>query len=298
VGTAKRERQKANRQVRLEQMAKQARTQKNRKRGLLIGIGLPVLIALIFLVAFLTRDDGDDGTTSTTVSVPTSESVPVDSTTTPTVAGGPTAADTTLPVTVAPETLPAGETPCPAADGSSPRVIDFAQAPPMCIDATKSYSAKVTTNLGDLTIELDPAKAPNTVNNFVVLARYHYFDNTVCHRAITGFMVQCGDPTGTGSGPNPGYEFANENPAANSDYVKGAVAMANAGPDTNGSQFFITTSDSSPSLETNYSLFGQVTDGLDTTVAALDSLGSNPVAANGVPPSQSIVIESVTITES
>lgn len=280
-------------------MAKQARSQKNRKRGLLIGIGLPVLIALIFLIAFLTRDDSDNDPTTTTVSVPSTESVPVDAsaTTTPTVAGGPTAADTTLPVTVAPVTLPAGDTPCPAANGSSPRVIDFAQAPPMCIDPATSYSAQVTTNLGDLTIELDPAAAPNTVNNFVVLARYHYFDNTVCHRAITGFMVQCGDPTGTGAGPNPGYEFANENPAANSDYVKGAVAMANSGPDTNGSQFFITTTDSSPSLETNYSLFGHVTDGLDTTVAALDALGSNPAAANGVPPSQSIIIESVTITE-
>lgn len=297
-------------------MAKEARTQKNRKRGIWIAIGLPVLVVLIFLVAFLTRDDSDDSATS---SVPTPSSDPVATdpgqstlpgettipgestvpgeTTVPVIADGPTAADTTLPDTVAPETVPAGETPCPAADGSSPRVIDFAQAPPMCIDAATTYTAEIATNVGNLTVQLDPAQAPNTVNNFVVLARYHYFDNTVCHRAITGFMVQCGDPTGTGSGPNPGYEFANENPAANTDYIRGAVAMANAGQDTNGSQFFITTSDSSPSLETNYSLFGQVTDGLDTTLPALDQLGSNPAAVNGVPPSQSIIIQSVTITE-
>ncbi len=118
------------------------------------------------------------------------------------------------------------------------------------------------------------------MNNFVVLARYHYFDNTVCHRAITGFMVQCGDPTGTGSGPNPGYEFANENPASNADYVKGVVAMANAGPDTNGSQFFITTSDSAPSLETNYSLFGQVDGGVSTP----PSSPSTPWATTRPPP--------------
>jgi cyclophilin family peptidyl-prolyl cis-trans isomerase len=294
VGTAKRERQKANRQVRLEQMAKQARSQKNRKRGLLIGIGLPVLIALIFLVAFLTRDDSDD-TTSTTVSVPSTESVPVDASTTT----APTTDSVAPPVTVTPETLPAGETPCPAADGSSPRVIQFAAAPPMCIDTAKTYTAEVTTNLGAYTMELYADKAPQTVNNFVVLARYHYFDNTTCHRAIFDFMVQCGDPTATGSG-GPGYEFANENPAAATEYVKGSVSMANAGQDTNGSQFFVATSDQTAASlgEPLYTLFGQVTDGLDTTVAALNALGDNPAASNGVPPLQQIVIESVTISES
>lgn len=275
-------------------MAKSARTQKNRKRGLLIGIGLPVLIAFIFLIAFLTRDDSDD-TATTTVPTPTNAPVstaPGDSTATTLTTESTVAA----PVTVTPETLPAGETPCPEADGSSPRVIQFAAAPPMCIDPAKTYTAEVTTNVGELTIELDAAKAPNTVNNFVVLARYHYFDNTNCHRAIAGFMVQCGDPTATGTG-DPGYEFANENPSANTDYIKGSLAMANSGADTNGSQFFITTTDSSPSLATDYSLFGHVTAGLDTTLVALDALGDNPAAANGVPPLQPIIIESVTITE-
>lgn len=288
MGTAKRERQKANRQLRLEQMAKEAKTKKTRKRALLIGIGLPALVLLIFLIAFITRDDKDDAASTTSVPV-TGSPVSTDAT-------APTDSDV-APVTVTPETLPAGEeTPCPAADGSSPRVVSFAAAPPMCIDTTKTYTAEVTTNFGSYTIALDAEAAPNTVNNFVVLARYHYFDNTVCHRAITGFMVQCGDPTGSGSG-GPGYEFPNENPASNADYARGAVAMANSGPDTNGSQFFVTTSDSSPSLQTNYSLFGQVTDGLDTTIAALDALGSNPAANDGVPPSQQIVTQSVTITE-
>ena len=106
---------------------------------------------------------------------------------------------TPLPSTIAGATL-TGDTPCPAADGSSPRTITFAKAPPSCIDAAKTYTAEVTTNKGAYTIALDAAAAPLTVNNFVVLARYHYFDNTICHRAIPDFAVQCGDPTGTGYG--------------------------------------------------------------------------------------------------
>lgn len=257
-------------------MAKTARSQKNRKRGLLIGIGLPLVIALIFLVAFLTRDDSDD-TATTSVPTPTVDPVSTD----------PTATD------------PTATTECPAADGSSARVTEFAAAPPMCIDTAKTYTAEVTTNFGAYTMELYPDKAPETVNNFVVLARYHYFDDTTCHRAILDFMVQCGDPTATGSG-GPGYEFKNENPAAASEYVKGSVSMANAGQDTNGSQFFVATSDQTATSlgEPIYTLFGQVTEGLDTTIAALNALGDNPAAANGVPPLEEIVIQSVTITES
>ena len=153
----------------------------------------------------------------------------------------------------------------------------------------------VTTNKGAYTIELDPGAAPLAVNNFVVLARYHYFDNTICHRAIPQFAVQCGDPTGTGSG-GPGYSFADELPAAGS-YKVGSIAMANSGPDTNGSQFFIITGANGVALSPNYTLFGQVTDGLDTTVKALDALGNPDQVANGVPPLEQIIIESVVITE-
>jgi cyclophilin family peptidyl-prolyl cis-trans isomerase len=153
----------------------------------------------------------------------------------------------------------------------------------------------VTTNKGAYTIALDTAAAPLTVNNFVVLARYHYFDNTICHRAIPQFVVQCGDPLGTGKG-GPGYTFADELPAAGS-YKVGSIAMANSGPDTNGSQFFIITGANGAALAPDYTLFGQVTDGLDTTVKALDALGNPDSAAKGVPPLEQIVIESVTITE-
>jgi cyclophilin family peptidyl-prolyl cis-trans isomerase len=288
VGTPKRERQKANRQQRLEELARQARVGKRKRNGmylLLIPLGALALYGIVKLVG---DDSGAVSSSSTTID-------PFAATTTTLDPLAPTTTLTPLPSTIAGATL-TGETPCPAADGTSPRTITFAQAPPNCIDATKTYTAEVTTSEGAYTIELNPTAAPITVNNFVVLARYHYFDNTVCHRAIPGFAVQCGDPTGTGSG-GPGYSFADELPAAGS-YKVGSIAMANSGANTNGSQFFIITGDSGAALDPNYTLFGQVTDGLDTTVQTLDALGNPDTASNGVPPLQQIVVESVTITES
>jgi cyclophilin family peptidyl-prolyl cis-trans isomerase len=185
---------------------------------------------------------------------------------------------------------------CPAADGSSVVTQQFADAPPMCLTPGASYSAVIETNVGSLTIALDATRAPLTVNSFVYLARFGYFNNTQCHRALPGFVVQCGDPTATGTG-GPGYRFADELPQAG-EYQIGSVAMANAGPDTNGSQFFLITGPSGASLPPSYSLFGMITDGLDTTLAALDALSNPDPASNGVPPLQPITITSVTITES
>ncbi len=179
---------------------------------------------------------------------------------------------------------------CPATDGSQTQQQEFADVQPFCIDPELTYVADVVTNNGSFSIELDPAIAPQTVNNFVTLARFKYFDQTVCHRIIPGFVVQCGDPTATGAG-NPGYRFPDELPEAG-QYQLGSVAMANSGPDTNGSQFFIITGDSGAALPPQYSLFGQVTSGLETTVADLDQLGSGA----GTPTAE-VVIESVTISE-
>jgi len=194
------------------------------------------------------------------------------------------------PPTLAPAADPAD---CPAADGSSPKQTEFSEYPPTCIDVTKSYTAEITTNLGALTVELFADKAPIAVNSFVTLARYHYFDGISCHRIIPQFVAQCGDPTGTGTG-GPGYEFPDELPDAG-EYQIGSLAMANAGPDTNGSQFFVITGANGAALDPNYTLFGMVTEGLDTTVPALDAAG-NP-ENNGVPPLEPVTIESITITE-
>jgi cyclophilin family peptidyl-prolyl cis-trans isomerase len=284
VGTPKRERQKANRQQRLEELARQARTVKRKRTGMYVALIPVAALALIGVIKLVGSDDSS-GASSTSIDAFASTTVdPL----------APTTTLTPLPSTIAGAAL-TGDTPCPAADGSSPRTITFAKAPPTCIDAAKTYSAEVTTSKGAYTIELDASAAPTTVNNFVVLARYHYFDNTVCHRAIPAFAVQCGDPTATGSG-GPGYEFADELPAAGS-YKVGSIAMANSGANTNGSQFFVITGANGVALSPDYTLFGQVTEGLDTTVKALDAVGNPDEAANGVPPLEQIVIESVAITE-
>lgn len=182
-------------------------------------------------------------------------------------------------------------TPCPPVDGSAERQTEFGAAPEMCIDPTKSYTAVLDTTLGSITIALDAAAAPKTVNNFVVLARYRYYEGIIFHRIIPGFMCQGGDPTGTGRG-GPGYRFDDELPASGA-YQIGSVAMANAGPNTNGSQFFLVSGASGVGLPPSYSLFGQITEGLDV----LETMQNVPTQP-GDRPVEDVVINSVTITES
>jgi peptidylprolyl isomerase len=177
----------------------------------------------------------------------------------------------------------------PAADGSSPKTQRFDGPPPMVIDPAKRYTAEMVTSKGTIVITLDPIAAPATVNNFVFLARWHYYDGIIFHRIIPGFMLQGGDPEGSGRG-GPGYKFADELPAPGR-YQIGSLAMANAGPNTNGSQFFIVSGPDGTSLPPSYSLFGQVVKGLDV-VKAIESVGSR-----GGSPSEKVIIESVAITE-
>jgi cyclophilin family peptidyl-prolyl cis-trans isomerase len=177
--------------------------------------------------------------------------------------------------------------PFPAADGSSPTTREFNDVPEQGIDPSKRYTATMDTSLGTLVIALDPIAAPKTVNNFVFLAGYHFYDGTVFHRVIQGFMDQGGDPEGTGSG-GPGYSFADELPKP-TDYKAGSVAMANSGPDTNGSQFFILVSDqagkdlvSAVGGKASYSLFGTVKTGLDI-VQKINNDGGAATDSNGTP---------------
>ena len=181
-------------------------------------------------------------------------------------------------------------TDCPAPDGSSPKTQHFDGPPPVCIDPVHRYSAEMVTSKGTMTISLDPLGAPKTVNNFVFLARYHYFDGIVFHRVIPGFVLQGGDPTGTGTG-GPGYRFEDELPKPGR-YELGSLAMANAGPNTNGSQFFVISGPSGVRLPPQYSLFGKVVKGMEV-VSAIDSIGTSSGK-----PKERVVIESVTVTES
>jgi cyclophilin family peptidyl-prolyl cis-trans isomerase len=133
----------------------------------------------------------------------------------------------------------------------------------MQIDENAVYRVTIATDRGDIVMDLDPAIAPRTVNNFVTLARDGYYDGLTFHRVEPGFVIQGGCPEGTGRG-GPGYKFADE--PVQGDYQQGAVAMANAGPDTNGSQFFVCLDDLSGRLPKQYNLFGQVVDGMNTVL--------------------------------
>ena len=182
---------------------------------------------------------------------------------------------------------------CPPIDGTAEQTQRFDAAPPMCLEPGTDYTAVVTTNKGEFTIALDPAQSPRTVNNFVFLARNRYFDDTVCHRIIPNFVVQCGDPTATGTG-GPGYTIVDEPPPPG-EYRIGSVAMARTpAPDSGGSQFFIVTGSDGATLPPDYALFGEVTGGLDSTVADMAAAGT-PGA--GVP-SEPIEIRSIRIVQS
>lgn len=146
----------------------------------------------------------------------------------------------------------------------------YPSAPAMTIDQNKQYQATIDTNMGEIVVELLPKEAPIAVNSFVFLAKDDYYDGVKFHRIVPGFVIQSGDPTGTGGG-GPGYRFADEKVTL--DYEKGVLAMANAGSNTNGSQFFITLSDLRARLPKNYTIFGRVVQGIDV----VDKIGAVPV---------------------
>ena len=278
VGTNKRERQKRNRDSRRDQVTRRAQQGQLRKRGMQIAVVVLIVVALVGFV-FATGNNSDD-TAITETEVDTTEVL----------------ADETVDETATENAVfEYGTTECPPTDASADQRREFADAHQLCIDPAKSYTANFDTTQGSFTVQLLPERAPGAVNNFVSLARWKYFDGTKCHRVIEDFVVQCGDPTATGSG-GPGYSFADELPSAG-EYTIGSLAMANSGPNTNGSQFFIITGVSGTSLPPNYTLFGQVTAGLDTAVAAMAALFNPDPAANGVPPAADIILNSVTISE-
>src|SRR4051812_4508203 len=148
----------------------------------------------------------------------------------------------------------------PVARASRGRMTGVAQPPPMQIDTDKIFQVTIETDRGPIVMELDPGLAPTTVNHFVSLARDGYYDGLIFHRVVPEFVIQGGDPEGSGRG-GPGYRFADE--PVKGEYTLGAVAMANAGPDTNGSQFFICIDDCTTKLQPLYNLFGYVTSGID-----------------------------------
>jgi cyclophilin family peptidyl-prolyl cis-trans isomerase len=165
----------------------------------------------------------------------------------------------------------------------------WSEPPALTIDTSKTYTATLDTNHGEIVVELDAGRSPLTVNNFVFLASEGFYDGVIFHRCIPGFVIQGGDPTGTGTG-GPGYKFRDEIEGRGS-YSRGTLAMANSGPNTNGSQFFICVADAG--LPHSYTIFGSVTSGMD----AVDSILAVPTNRSDRPETD-CVIRSVVITES
>ncbi len=175
---------------------------------------------------------------------------------------------------------------------------DAANPPSLALDPNVTYTATVTTNYGSFQMEFFPDEAPNTVNNFICLANEGFYDQTLFHRVVAGFMIQGGDPLGAGTG-GPGYRFPDE--PVTRDYVPGIVAMANSGPDTNGSQFFVMVGQSA--MPKNYTVFGNVISGLETvqtisTVEVLPNPGNPSEMSSPVEPVQLISVEITTTPKS
>lgn len=257
LATDKRQRQKQSQQARRAYLQAQERRAQQRRKVL---AGVALLLILVLVVGVFVSTDGQDTDQGAGAKPPTDEK-------------------------------PAPS--CPPAEGAAERKIAFPAAPPNCIDPAKSYRATVETDLGTFTVDLDDEKAPKTVNNFVFLARNHFYDGAPFHRVIPGFVVQGGDgEKGDGTG-GPGYTIPDELPAAG-PYPEGALAMANTGrPNSGGSQFFIITGPEGMALPPQYSLFGRVTEGLDV-VKKIEADGS----PDPDPPKVVHKMLKVTITES
>ncbi len=273
TNSEKHARQKAHRD-RLDAARREVESKQRRNRMLgIIGVVVGVLV-IIGGIVVLTGGDDDETVTSGD-----------SSTTTPAEAEG------ALPEPPPGITL-TDTTPCPPVDGSEERVAKFAGPPPDCLDPAMDYTATFTTTEGDFTATLDAQAAPSTVNNFVVLSRFHYYDGVPFHRVVPGFVIQAGDGDGAPWGNNDlGYSIADELPADSTAYTDYSLAMANSGPDTNGSQFFVVLPGGGAQLQPLYSFFGQVTEGQDV----VDAIGALGGASEE--PSKNVVIESLTITE-
>jgi cyclophilin family peptidyl-prolyl cis-trans isomerase len=264
----KRERQRQNREAARAAQLEAARQAKKKQSAIRAGVVVAMAIVLAVLFAFLFGGKGDKKKTA------------AESTTT---TAGPTTT-TVDPAVLA--RVQCNDTKPP----DNPNRPTFKEAPPMTVDPAKKYSATIDTSCGKITVDLDPKAAPKTVNSFVFLAEKKFFDGLTWHRVVKDFVIQGGDPQGTGSG-GPGYEFEDELPQGTNVYKPGVLAMANSGPNTNGSQFFIVTGNGGLRLTNNYSVFGKVTGGLDVA-QKLESFSTG----DG-PPSRPIYILSVTVKE-
>ncbi len=280
MATPKRERQKANHAAKVA--AQQAAARKRRTQRILVGVGAAV-VAVLAIVGIIMLGGGDDEAPGTTVADGSTATTSGDATSeTTTAAAGDPAEDY------------AGYRAQPTAcGGEAPsELVEMSFDEPVDQGLVGSLTAIIETSCGPVEVALDADSYPETVNSFVFLAREGYFDGTACHRIVEGFMTQCGDPTATGLG-GPGYSIPDEFPAEGFVYERGVVAMANAGPGSTGSQFFIVTGDAS-FLPPTFSVLGTVV-GSEATLDALDTVSLAPRDTEVSNPLETVYIESVTI---
>lgn len=299
----RRARQRANRQQKHVELEQEERRDRFRQYGYVATlVGLVVVAAIGIFIVARSGDDGDDQLTLDDLAESAEEDADkadeADDVTEP--AAGPDEADSDA---TAGDDAAADDTagddadasiPCPAEDGSSDPVLEFPAPPPDCLTPGASYTAVFDTSVGEMVAELDPEQAPITVNNFVYLARYHYYDGSTFHRVIQDFVIQGGDPVGDPPGTGgPGYTIDEEVPEPG-EYELGSLVMAKrTPPSTTGAQFFVVTGPNGEALPNQYSLFGQVTEGLDVAEAiqTVDTDGSDK-------PLEDVVINSITIIQS
>jgi cyclophilin family peptidyl-prolyl cis-trans isomerase len=284
MATSKRERQKAARRVKIEQMQRQAKRRQNIRRGIIVGI----VAVLVLGAGTLLFSSKSTPTTTTTTSAPSVTTTTV-ATTATTI---PKARAAVLQAAANAKAVAAG---CPTSTATRVNNLSWSKAPALTIDKSKIYEAHFVTTAGDFVVKLDAATAPITTNNFVFLAQHGFYKCVIFHRVIPGFVIQGGDPSGTGTS-GPGYTIADEYPkAGNPTYPLYSVAMANTGAaHSGGSQFFIVTGASGESLPNTYSLFGQVISGQ----SVLATINGEGLPGSGVPPVVTNRMLSVTITES
>lgn len=274
----------------MEQMQRQAKRRQNIRRGIIVGI-VAVLVLGAGTLLFSSK------TTPTTL--PTTTTSPTSATTTtlaPTPTTIPKAQAAALQTKANTAAVAAG---CPASTTTRVNNLSWKTAPAVTIDKSKTYEAHFVTTAGDFVVKLDAATAPITTNNFVFLAQHDFYKCVIFHRVIPGFVIQGGDPSGTGSS-GPGYTIPDELPkTGNPTYPLYSLAMANESkPHTGGSQFFIVTGPSGETLGNSYSLFGQVISGINVIKLLNNEGNTGPASDPGVPPVVTNRMLSVTITES
>jgi len=274
VPSEKRARQRAARDAKLEAQARQERRRAGIRRGIVVVVIAAVVIGVVLLVNSGKKKSSASTTTTTAAS------------TTTTAASSAQAAANAAAVAAG----------CPSSPTTPLTKPSWSSPPAMTINSSATYTATVKTDVGTFTVDLDAKDAPTTVNNFVFLAKQHFFDCMAFMRVIPGFMNQTGSPSQSNGGAHsgPGYQFANENDSPAGGYKAGDLAMANSGPNTNGSQFFVLAG---PYNNTGYSLFGHVATGMDV-VQKINADGNPSQAANGVPPAVTHRMLSVTVTQS